>query len=242
MLQIVVRASDGYKMTYPPPLVRIGRSPQVEVVLEESLIARHHCDLQVLDGVLWLADRNSSGGIFLRGQRVSAVALPPDEELRLGHVALRAWLEDVPAPTAAELERARTSLDAEELARLALRGGDWLRAVASGTGTPSSLLGRLAGVPDAITQRAVAANPNAPLEVLQRLALRYPESFWSNPQVDMLLLEDPLLGAFSRYVLCSLLGSPYASEAHLRHFLGHPEESVREFAGRALQARGLPVG
>jgi len=39
-----------------------------------------------------------------------------------------------------------------------------------------------------------------------------------------------------------LLGSPYVSEAHLRHFQGHPTEAVREFAERALRARGLPVG
>jgi hypothetical protein len=239
MLRIVLKAQDGYPMTHLPPVVRIGRSPQVEVVLEESVIARHHCDLQVREGALWLTDQNSSGGIFLQGRRVQSTELPPDEELRLGQTVLRAWLEDIPVPTEAELERARTSADAEELA---LRGGDWLRAVASGVRAPSSLLERLARVPDAITQRAVAANPNTPRSVLLRLAPRYPESFWGNPQVDMLLLEDPLLAWFSRYALCSLLGSPYVSEGHLRHFLGHPTEEVREFAERALRARGLPVG
>lgn len=241
MLAILVRIQfrGNFLLAYPPPRVRIGRTPQGDVVIEEDRIARHHADLQLRDGVLWLVDANSSGGIYLKGERISAAPLAPDAELSLGSARLRAWLEDIPEPGAAELALARSSPDPEALEGLALRSSDLARAVAANPFASSALLARLAAMPDSGAQRAAASNPNLPREVLRRLASRYPEQVWSNPQVDFLILEDPQLATFSNYALCSLLSSPHASTTHLRHFLAHPDEIVRDVARRALDARGV---
>jgi hypothetical protein len=241
MLAILVsiQLRGNFLLAYPPPRARIGRTPLGDVVIDEDLIARHHADLELRDGVLWLVDANSSGGIYLEGERISAAPLAPDAELPLGSARLRAWLEDIPEPSATELALARGSPDREVLEALALRGGDLARAVAANPFAPSALLAHLAAMPDSSAQRAAAGNPSLPQEALRRLAPRYPEQFWSNPQVDFLILEDPQLTTFSSYALCSLLSSPHASATHLRHFLAHPAEVVRDFARRALDARGV---
>jgi hypothetical protein len=240
MLAILVSIQfrGNFLLTYAPPGARIGRTPQADVVIDEDRIARHHADLQLRDGVLWLVDANSTGGIYLKGERISAAPLAPDAELSLGSARLRAWLEDIPEP-GAELALARNSQDPEALEALALRSSDLARAVAANPFASSALLARLAAMPDSGAQRAAASNPSLPREALRRLAPRYPEQVWSNPQVDFLILEDPQLATFSSYALCSLLSSPHASTIHLRHFLAHPEEVVRDFARRALEARGV---
>lgn len=107
--------------------------------------------LEVIDGVLWIFDTNSSGAICLRNRRIERAEMPMEEAVPLGPFMLRAWLEDGPKPMEAELDQARGSSDLRQLEALTLRGGDWLRAVASNPRASSSLLDRLARVPDRIT-------------------------------------------------------------------------------------------
>ena len=66
--------------------------------------------------------------------------------------------------------------------------------VAANPATGASILRNLAAHDEA-TRAAVAANPNAPLDVLLRLAGEFPAAFCANPVLPLLLLEQPDLPA-----------------------------------------------
>ena len=238
MALIVFQCPRLPPFTYAPPRVRVGRGAQTEVTFDDPRVSRLHCVLEVEAGELWISDHGSAGGIFVAGQRRARGPLLPGEEVSLGSASFRAWLEEREEPDASALEEARGTRDEGRLRALAERGGGWLRAAASNPCAPADLLALWSQAPDPATLRALTANPGAPAGVLLRLGRRFPGEFWSNPLVDFLLLEDPELRELSSYALCSLLASGNPSPAHLRHFLTHPSEAVREFARNALRGQG----
>lgn len=237
VLAVAVQIPNFPVFLYAPPRVRLGRGMHCDVILLDDKISRHHSDLWLHEQQLWLTKENSPKGIFPQDQQ-TAPRLMPEDGIQLGQFHLCAWLEDIPAPLQRELEEARTTKDTALIEQCFIRGGDWLRAAASNPATPSALLARFATAPDRATLQAITANPNTPRGEIFRLGSLFSEEFWSNPQVLFLLMEDPEFRACSTYELCSLLGSPRAPLEHLRHFLQHPSEIVRDFAERSLKARG----
>jgi len=67
--------------------------------------------------------------------------------------------------------------------------------IAANPAASANILRDLAANDDAITRAAVAANPNAPLDTLLRLAGEFPGAFCANPVLPLLLLEQPDLPA-----------------------------------------------
>jgi hypothetical protein len=235
---------DFPPMSYTRPQIHLGRGPARDILVDHPTVARHHATLEILPEGLFLraieAPEPALGGPPVAP--VQSRLLDPHEEWAIGPVRFRSRLMPPPEASPEELTQARSSEDPALLTSLAARGGDLLRAVACNPRAPASLLARCAAIWDAACQRGAAANPATPGASLLSLALRFPAEFWSNSQVDFLLLEDPsfsALSAFSSYDLCSLLASPAIPEAHLHLFAAHPTEVVREFALRALSLRSV---
>ena len=70
-------------------VLRIGRAVDNEVVLPDERVSRHHGLITVAHGSLVYRDLASANGSYLRGQRVTEVALGPGDELTLGSTSLR---------------------------------------------------------------------------------------------------------------------------------------------------------
>jgi hypothetical protein len=70
-------------------VLRIGRAVDNEVVLPDERVSRHHGLITVAHGSLVYRDLASANGSYLRGERVSEVALGPGDELTLGSTSLR---------------------------------------------------------------------------------------------------------------------------------------------------------
>jgi Mg-chelatase subunit ChlD len=54
----------------PGAVIRIGRSPECEVQVNDQKVSRHHCSLQRLGGYFWIQDEGSLNGTFLNGANI----------------------------------------------------------------------------------------------------------------------------------------------------------------------------
>lgn len=66
--------------------LRIGRSTECELVLEDSSVSRVHAELAFEDGVWRVYDLGSKNGVHVDGMPVREAVLPPSCWLRLGDV------------------------------------------------------------------------------------------------------------------------------------------------------------
>ncbi|MBP5546849.1 MAG: FHA domain-containing protein [Bacteroidales bacterium] len=66
--------------------ISIGRSQDNDVVLDNSQISRHHCELiQYDDGKVAICDNNSMNGTFVNGERISEKRfLQMSDSVRIG--------------------------------------------------------------------------------------------------------------------------------------------------------------
>lgn len=64
--------------------VRIGRSRECEVQVEDGKVSRVHASLLFEDGRWWIVDDDSTNGTYLDGEPVDRVPLPADAEVQLG--------------------------------------------------------------------------------------------------------------------------------------------------------------
>jgi adenylate cyclase len=83
-LQITPSVGKRWTQVLEKPLVKIGRTPQCEVVVNDPLVSREHCLLQLKPEGLFLEDLNSANGTLVNGQRVTRVLLHPGDKVRLG--------------------------------------------------------------------------------------------------------------------------------------------------------------
>jgi hypothetical protein len=65
-------------------LISIGRASDNDVILDDPLISRHHCQLKLQHGAYSFADLGSRNGSFVNGQPVNEVALGPGDRIRIG--------------------------------------------------------------------------------------------------------------------------------------------------------------
>ncbi|HEY8167559.1 MAG: FhaA domain-containing protein [Candidatus Limnocylindrales bacterium] len=90
-LSLVVssRGRPDRRIVLAGAVLRIGRAMDNEVVLADERVSRHHGVIITSQGMLVYRDLASANGSYLRGQRVSEVALGPGDELTLGSTSLR---------------------------------------------------------------------------------------------------------------------------------------------------------
>ena len=82
-------AGDVVLMALTGDVVRIGRSPANDIVLDDASVSRRHALLARRNGVTVVLDDRSRNGVRVNGKRVSEAPLEDGDALVLGHVALR---------------------------------------------------------------------------------------------------------------------------------------------------------
>ena len=128
-----------------------------------------------------------------------------------------------------------------DLMPLISRSVRWDRLLAAHPNATGEMLGQLAHATDRLTRRAVAMNPQAPKDVLLKLAPTFAGEFFTNPVFDLLLLEDPnLLDALPVTVIKNILKRTDCPESIMRWAAAHGTRSHhlalvdREFISRAM--------
>lgn len=66
------------------PLISIGRASDNDVIVDDPLVSRHHCQLKLQHGAYGFADLGSRNGSLVNGQPVNEVALGPGDRIRIG--------------------------------------------------------------------------------------------------------------------------------------------------------------
>ena len=89
---------DGVKI-YPlvRSVINIGRRLENDLVIDDPRVSRNHAQLRAVEGNYVLFDRNSTGGTFVNGSRVSETIIYPNDSISLGGVILT-YYQDEPPP------------------------------------------------------------------------------------------------------------------------------------------------
>jgi len=81
--------SDGRTFSVGDAPLTIGRSPDVEVTINDSNVSRRHAEVwRTAEGVA-IRDLESTNGTFVNGHRVSAVSLSPRDDVTISTLHLR---------------------------------------------------------------------------------------------------------------------------------------------------------
>ena len=88
---------DGRSYPLVQAVINIGRMLDNHLVIDDPRVSRHHAQLRVVQGHFVLFDRNSTGGIFVNGHRITETILYPHDTISLGGVFLT-YQQDVPLP------------------------------------------------------------------------------------------------------------------------------------------------
>ncbi|HSO71535.1 MAG TPA: FHA domain-containing protein, partial [Thermodesulfobacteriota bacterium] len=83
-LQITPSVGKRWIYTVENPSARIGRTPHCEVVINDPLVSREHCLLDLKPEGLYLEDLHSANGTLVNEQRITRVLLHPGDKIRLG--------------------------------------------------------------------------------------------------------------------------------------------------------------
>ena len=81
-------AGEVVLMPLANDVVRVGRSPANDIVLDDASVSRRHALLAVRGDATFVLDDRSLNGVRVNGERVSEAALQDGDALLLGHVAL----------------------------------------------------------------------------------------------------------------------------------------------------------
>ena len=81
-------AGEVVLMPLANDLVRVGRSPANDIVLDDASVSRRHALLAVRGDATFVLDDRSLNGVRVNGVRVSEAPLKDGDALLLGHVAL----------------------------------------------------------------------------------------------------------------------------------------------------------
>jgi pSer/pThr/pTyr-binding forkhead associated (FHA) protein len=88
------RLSVDRRPTAVPPLparlLRIGRTPDNDLVLSDLSVSRHHAELRKSSsGKFEIVDLGRNNGTFVNGQRVTSATLTEKDIVSVGHAAFR---------------------------------------------------------------------------------------------------------------------------------------------------------
>jgi pSer/pThr/pTyr-binding forkhead associated (FHA) protein len=81
--------SDGRSFAVADLPLIIGRSPDVEVVVNDSNVSRQHAEVWRTSEGVAIRDLQSTNGTFVNGHRVSAVSLSPRDDVTIGSFHFR---------------------------------------------------------------------------------------------------------------------------------------------------------
>lgn len=81
-------AGEVVLMPLANDVIRVGRSPANDIVLDDASVSRRHALLAIRGDATFVLDDRSLNGVRVNGERVSEAPLKDGDALLLGHVAL----------------------------------------------------------------------------------------------------------------------------------------------------------
>ena len=83
-LLVSTRGSRPVQFDLGGPLIGIGRASDNDVIVDDPMVSRHHCQLKLQHGAYGFTDLGSRNGSTVNGQSVSQIALGPGDRIRIG--------------------------------------------------------------------------------------------------------------------------------------------------------------
>ncbi|HUF06125.1 MAG TPA: DUF3662 and FHA domain-containing protein [Candidatus Binatia bacterium] len=83
-LLVSTRGSRPVQFDLGGPLIGVGRASDNDVIVDDPMVSRHHCQLKLQHGAYGFADLGSRNGSTVNGQPVSQIALGPGDLIRIG--------------------------------------------------------------------------------------------------------------------------------------------------------------
>lgn len=83
-LLVMTEGSPPVQFDLGGALISIGRASDNDVIVDDTQVSRHHCQLKLQHGAYGLADLGSRNGSWVNGQQVNEVALGPGDRIRIG--------------------------------------------------------------------------------------------------------------------------------------------------------------
>jgi hypothetical protein len=83
-LLVSTRGSRPVQFDLGGPLIGVGRASDNDVIVDDPMVSRHHCQLKLQHGAYSFADLGSRNGSTVNGQPVSEIALGPGDIIRIG--------------------------------------------------------------------------------------------------------------------------------------------------------------
>jgi hypothetical protein len=83
-LMVSTRGSVPVHFDLGGALIGIGRASDNDVIVDDPMVSRHHCQLKLQHGAYGFTDLGSRNGSTVNGQPVSQIALGPGDLIRIG--------------------------------------------------------------------------------------------------------------------------------------------------------------
>ena len=134
---VLVRTATGPRRFPPGSVVRIGRDPNLEVVVDDPSVSRLHGVVEGRPDGWWYVDR-STAGTYLEEDRVVQRKLDEPTTLMLGHPTAGAEVEVVPIVAAGQAQKSIAKKKRKRTA--AIVGGVAAAVVLAGGGVTAALV------------------------------------------------------------------------------------------------------
>ena len=83
-LLVSTRGSKPVQFDLGGALIGIGRASDNDVIVDDPMVSRHHCQLKLQHGAYGFTDLGSRNGSTVNGQQVTEIALGPGDIIRIG--------------------------------------------------------------------------------------------------------------------------------------------------------------
>jgi hypothetical protein len=83
-LLVSTRGSRPVQFDLGGPVIGIGRASDNDVIVDDPMVSRHHCQLKLQHGAYGFTDLGSRNGSTVNDQPVSQIALGPGDVIRIG--------------------------------------------------------------------------------------------------------------------------------------------------------------
>jgi hypothetical protein len=87
-LLVATQGQDPVQFDLGGPLITIGRASDNDVIVDDPMVSRHHCQLKVQHGAYGFVDLGSRNGSMVNGQPVQEVALGPGDVIQIGSTTI----------------------------------------------------------------------------------------------------------------------------------------------------------
>jgi hypothetical protein len=87
-LLVATQGQDPVQFDLGGPLITIGRASDNDVIVDDPMVSRHHCQLKLQHGAYGFVDLGSRNGSMVNGHAVQEVALGPGDVIQIGSTTI----------------------------------------------------------------------------------------------------------------------------------------------------------